>query len=456
MKGTSGHASYSWDYVTVWLRKLSVSPIVSLALVGTECAGDEVPVPGGNQEPGVDPQTSGIEHVVVVMMENRSFDHMMGWVPGADGKQDGLAFTDNTGAVHRTAPLAPDFQGCGHPDPDHSYSGGRVEYNQGACDGWLRAGSNDTYSLGYYTRQDLPFFDQAVSHWTTLDRYFAAIMAETYPNRIYQHAAQTDRIVNTLDISELPTIWDRLESKGVSGRYYYSDLPFLALWGAKYLPIGRPLAAFLTEALTGTLPAVSFVDPRFLGAPSGISGDDHPHSDIRRGQAFLKLIYSAVTRGPEWQHTVLVINYDEWGGFYDHVRPPSAPIPDADRSAGNSDGLLGFRTPALVIAPWARRGAVSHQVFDHTSVLKLIEWRWGLDPLTVRDEAANNLVEALDLGQPRYDVPDFDVPSGPFGLPCPLLELKDEISLANLAELAREHGWPILDEPDIPIAAGAN
>src|SRR5581483_6489305 len=253
---------------------------------------------------------------------NRSFDHLLGWVDGADGRQAGLKFPDRSGQPQMTHPLAPDFQGCTHPDPDHSYQGGRVEYDGGACDGWLRAGMNDDFATGFYRKRDLSFLGRAVPQWTTMDRYFAAIMAETYPNRIYQHAAQTDRLTNTMDVSTLPTIWDRLAEKQVEARYYYSDVPFLALWGTKYLPISRPLAAFLADAQAGTLPAVAFVDPRFIEESSGTSGDDHPHADIRNGEAFLNLVYAAVTRGPAWDHTVLVINFDEWGGFFDHVPPP--------------------------------------------------------------------------------------------------------------------------------------
>jgi phospholipase C len=181
---------------------------------------------------------SRIDHVVVCMMENRSFDHFVGWLPGADGKQVGLSYPDRNGVAQATYHLT-DFQGCGHPDPDHSFDGGRVEYNGGACDGWLRAGENDVYAIGYYTRLDLPFLGSAALDWTACDRYFAAIMAETYPNRFYQHAAVTDRLSNSSTISKLPTIWDRLAAKGLRGRYYYSDVPFLALWGTKYVSIGR-------------------------------------------------------------------------------------------------------------------------------------------------------------------------------------------------------------------------
>ena len=385
---------------------------------------------------------SSVEHVVVVMMENRSFDHFLGWVPGADGLQAGLTYTDAAGVPHSTHHLAPDYQGCGHPDPDHSYTGGRVEYDNGACDGWLRAGSNDEYAIGYYTQADLAFLGPAVPQWTTFSRYFAAIMAETYPNRIYQHAAQTDRITNTTTISILPTIWDRLAAAGRSGRYYFSDVPFLALWGAKYLPISRPIAAFYLACATGTLPNVSFVDPRFIDEGSGTSGDDHPHADIRNGEAFMYSIYRAITTSPNWRNTVLVFNYDEWGGFYDHVPPPTAPIPAADQAAGNQDGRLGFRIPSLVVSPWARRGYVDTRVYDHTSVLRMIESRWSLPPLTVRDQTANNLADVLDFSTTNRSASRYPVPPGLFGAPCGTPALVEE-EWSGLLALARSTGWRV-------------
>jgi len=369
------------------------------------------------------PQRSGLDHIVVAMMENRSFDHFLGWLPGAEGRQAGLSYSDSAGIAHPTYALTaqtpPDYQGCGHPDPDHSYEGARIEYNNGACDGWLRAGSNDVYAIGYYTQNDLAFLGNAAPAWTSFDRYFAAIMSATYPNRIYQHAAQTDRLDDSLlPVSTLPTIWDRLADHSLTGRYYFSDFPFLALWGTRYSGIARPISEFFADCAAGTLPEVSFVEPRFLGEEQGISGDDHPHGDIRNGEAYLNSIYEAVTSSPNWPNTALVINFDEWGGFFDHIAPPTAPIPPADAALG-SDGLLGFRVPSLLISPWSRRNNVNHSVFDHTSVLKMIEWRWNLRPLTMRDATANNLAEALDFTSQNLAAPVFNVPPGPFGGACP-------------------------------------
>src|SRR5258707_4026656 len=149
------------------------------------------------------PAQSGIDHVVVVMMENRSFDHFLGWLPGADGKQAGLTYTDTKGAAHPTFALAPDFQGCSYRDPDHSYEGARVEWNNGACDGWLRA--NDLWSIGYYRKQDLPFLGKAAPAFTTCDNFYASFMGPTFPNRIYSLSGVTDRLSNTTVRIELPT-----------------------------------------------------------------------------------------------------------------------------------------------------------------------------------------------------------------------------------------------------------
>src|SRR4029077_18198133 len=145
----------------------------------------------------------------------------------------------------------------------------------------------------------------------------------------------------------------------------------------------------------------------------------HPHADIRNGEVFLNQIYNAVRNSPNWSKTVLIINYDEWGGFFDHVPPPLAPIPPASAAAGDTDGRLGFRVPCVVISPYARRNSIAHGVYDHTSILKMIEWRFGLPPLTVRDRTANNLAEVLNFAALTVAAPAFNVPSGPFGQPCP-------------------------------------
>lgn len=405
------------------------------------------------------------------MMENRSFDHFMGWVPKSNGRQSGLTYYDSKWVAHHTYALAQDtatgnFQGCGMADPDHSFEGGRVEYDNGACDGWRKIGANpsDNFSIGYYPATALDFFGRAALEWTVCDNYYAGIMAETYPNRFHMHAAATDRIHNSMhpansgstapSPSALPTIWDRLSAKGLQGRYYYGDVPFLALWGAKYLNISFPGQQFFVDAAAGQLPQVAFIDPRFEDESTGSSTDDHPHADIRAGEYFLNQIYQAVVSSPQWKATVLIINYDEWGGFFDHVAPPVAPVPAATRAAGIAEGinvndphfgLLGFRIPNLVVSPLARRGYVSHTRFDHTSILKMIEWRFGLSPLTVRDRNANNFAQALNFSTPPnlahqlYPVPAAT--SVPCGVPPVGTSSEDEF--AALREYATSLGFII-------------
>jgi phospholipase C len=358
------------------------------------------------------PARSGIDHVVVVMMENRSFDHLLGWLPGADAREAGLTYVDGTGVAHETYPLAPRFDGCDHPDPEHSYAAARVEYNHGACDGFLKTGSNDLLPIGYFRRADLPFLGEAAVAWTVCDRYFAALLGPTYPNRLYLHAGVTDRLDDTLSLVGLPTIWDRLAAKGLRGGYYFGNVPFIALFGGRYNAISHSHAAFFAQCRSGRLPQVCFVDPAFTVPGLVIGTDDHPPADIRAGETFLNSVYRAVISSPAWPRTLLVITFDEWGGFFDHVPPPPAPDVKPDYMQ------RGFRVPCLLVSPYARRGHVAHTLYDHTSILKLIEWRWNLKPLSVRDAHANNLAGALDLGRPNLQAPRFVVPRVVAGAPC--------------------------------------
>ena len=401
------------------------------------------------------PSRSGIEHIVVVMMENRSFDHLLGWLPNADGRQAGLVYEDAADIPHATHALAPDYTGCPHPDPDHSYDGGRVQYDGGKMDGFLRSGSNDDYAIGYYVEADQPFYSALARNYTTLDRYFCSILGPTFPNRIFLHAAQTDRLSNTPQLATMPTIWDRLAARRVSARYYFSNLPVLGLWGLKYLPISRFYQEFLLDASTGNLPAVSFVDPRFTVLDDGTGNDDHPHADIRSGDAFLAEAFRAVATGPGWANTVFIVTFDEWGGFFEHVAPPRAAAPNGvDPDIVDGKTLLGFRIPTVVASPFTRGAAdsprVNSLVFDHTSVLKLIEWRWKLAPLTARDASDDiqNLAYALHFGSPNAEVPELPQPLPPFPQPCPgggALAASGQTEWLRLVNAGAFAGWPLKD-----------
>jgi phospholipase C len=375
------------------------------------------------------PAASGIDHIVVVMMENRSFDHLLGWMPNANGAQAGLSYPDMNGNLQPTQRLTY-YVGCSHPDPDHSYAGGRSEFDNGKMDGWLRTSSNDSFCIGYYEEADLPLFSMLARNYTTLNNYFASIMSSTFPNRIFQHAAQTDRLSNTPDFSTLPTIWDRLLAAGVSCRYYYSNVPFLSLWGTKYLGISALYERFALDAATGNLPAVSFVEPWFTLLDDGTGSDDHPHADLRKGEIFLRQVVTTLAASPEWSSTVLVINRDEWGGFFDHVVPPRVIAPNnVDTDLVNGQALLGCRVPTLIVSPLSSGGPAKPRInsllYDHTSVLKMIEWRWGLEPLTARDASDEiaNLASALNFSSQNTELPELPVIKEPRLDPCTLEDI---------------------------------
>ena len=398
------------------------------------------------------PGMSGIEHIVVVVMENRSFDHFLGWVPGATGQQAGLTYLDDSGLPHPTHRLTNTWTGCGFNDPDHSYDGARIQYDNGLLDGFRR-GANDDYALGYYTADDIPFHAALVKQFAIADHWFASFLGPTFPNRMYTHAAGTDRIDNNLPVeggtsfSTMPTIWDNLAAAGVSANYYFNDEPFLGLWGTKYLEIARPAAAFFAQAATGTLPHYSYLDPGFVDEESGSSFDDHPHADIRRGEAWLGKVVNALIASPCWPNTVLIITYDEWGGFFDTVAPPVLPADNTTSLTGEpavfDHNKAGFRVPAYVISPFSPVGGIATNTYDHTSILKMVEWRFGLPSLTPRDAAANNIAEVLDFTAPNLHAPlmpmipdpgphvceggmDFSAPVWPdFGLIPEVIEIKE-------------------------------
>ena len=349
-----------------------------------------------------DPAHSGLDHIVVVCMENRSFDHYLGWLPGAAtaGRPAWSTATTTGGRTPRTT--CSTAAAAGINDPDHSFEGGRVQFNDGRLDGF-RKGDNDDFALGYYTEADLPFYGPLLKHAATFDRYFSSILAPTYPNRFYTHAAATDRISNTSTTSTLPTIWDRLADKGISRRYYFSDTPFLALWGQKYLADLQPgrRASSPTPPPVGcprTPTSTRSSSARTRAAPTTTTRT--PTSTAARRSC--PQVAHAITTGPLWDRTALVITYDEWGGFFDHVAPPRLPDDHDTGPDGKDDhAQAGFRVPTMVLSPFARQGHVGHRTYDHTSILKMVEWRFGLAPLTKRDRGARNLAESFDFSHAR-------------------------------------------------------
>jgi phospholipase C len=399
-----------------------------------------------------------IDTFVVLMMENRSFDHYLGWLPGADGRQAGLEFTDPHGQSHATHRLQTDFQGCAFLDPDHSWQGGRTELDGGRMDGFLKAAS-DVFSIGYYTEPDLPFTPHVAQAFTTCDRFFCSLLSSTYPNREYMHAAQSYGMID----NSLPsgtgfpdtTIFNALSNAGVSNRYYYSDIPVSALWGKAGIARSSPVATFYEQAATGTLPALSFVDPAFNGEDQGTSGDEHPHGDVRVGQTFVADVAHAFLESPQYKRGALFIVYDEWGGFFDHVVPPRVPDLRSSPNLNDDFGQMGFRIPAVLVSPYARRGYVDHSIYGFESILKMIRYRYALPPLTPRDLYANNIAAAFDFAsKPDYAIPALPQPEDVISAPCSSALPLGSLPL-NTGGAGRQAGPPITEigTPSAPTRA---
>ena len=379
-----------------------------------------------------------IDTFVVVMMENRSFDHFLGWMPNADGRQAGLSYPDGAGNMVDTHYLPPDFQGCGHPVPGHLWNQARVQFDNGAVDGFQLPGSgNDAYAVGYYQAKDVPFLAAATRAGTTCDRYFASLMASTNPNRAYAHAATS--YANKFLVVNLPgdpppqfpatpgfpfssTIESRLVRAGLEGRTFYSDVDYASMWGRGGVQHSAPIAEYHERAALGTLPQLSFVDPEMLSTKEliGVTNDQHPVSDIRTGEWFMSDVIHAFMRSPQWKRGALFLVWDEWGGFFDHVVPPSVPDINASANLDDNFGQLGFRAPAVVLSPYAKPGNVVHTRFGHESILRMVEERYRLRPCTVRDAKANSIAAAFDFNRkPRLELPRLPTPPSIISEPCP-------------------------------------
>jgi phospholipase C len=363
------------------------------------------------------PRNMPIDTIVVLMMENRSFDHYLGWLPGADGRQAGMRYSDKHGNTFATHRLLDNFQGCAFLDPDHSWDGGRTEMDGGKMDGFLKAAS-DVFSIGYYEEPDLPFTPHMAKAFTAYDRFFCSLLSSTYPNREYMHAAQSyGNMDNTLPIGGgklgFPdtTIFAALSKAGVSNHYYFSDLPVSAFWGAAGVARSSPVQLYYEQAALGKLPALSFVDPAFNGEDQGTSGDEHPHGDVRVGQAFVADVVHAFMESPQWKRGALFVVYDEWGGFFDHVVPPRVPDLRASADINKDFGQMGLRIPAVAVSPYVRRGHVDHSIYGFESILKMIRYRYGLPPLTPRDLYANNIAASFDfVSKPQLTPPELPTP----------------------------------------------
>ena len=366
-----------------------------------------------------------VEHIIIYMQENRSYDSYFGMHPRGDGfSLDATGQPTNWNPDIDGNPVRAHHAASTCDNSSHAgqnWNATHDERNGGAMDGFARM---SPHAMQYWDRSDLPFYYGMADNFVLCDRWFCSAPAQTHPNRRYLQAATSVGLIETstdkvLATPEAPngTIWDRLNAHGISWRDYCYDLPDILLFprvAATNTSRISTIYEFLGHCAGGYLPSVSIVSP-------GDTSFSEESQDIQRGEAYTAMLVNAVMNSPLWPKTVMFFMYDEHGGCYDHVAPPAAVPPDdiapdidpaVDRPGGFD--VYGMRVPALVISPFAKKDYVSHVVHDHTSVLRFIETKWNLGALTRRDANASNLLDTLDfVGKPFLEPPTLPLPAIP-------------------------------------------
>jgi phospholipase C len=438
-----------------------------------EVVSSDVP-PGSDQLPQ-------IKHIIVLMMENHSYDNYLGMLEGrGDGFSTGRdgtpeATNPNLNSDGTAVPLFHPASTRQHSGvPSQSWAASHIQWNAGACDGFVRSLEETTSSsdidagMAYWTEEDLPFYYGLARTFPLATRWFSSCLGPTFPNRRFLIAGTAHGLIDDgrCSVGGYPaagTIFDLLTAHGISWVNYHNKPKgrnlAKAFFGQHVLDAGRHLnlllaglipgmkqiataefqftadmyprgllrtalhtksiEAFFTAAEQGTLPAVTYLDPDF-----GKWSEEDPQ-DIQIGESFAADVIDAVTTGPGWAHTLLIWLYDEHGGYYDHVPPPDAPAPDdvpaqslierhpwirwlplwkkdltelQTTDAGpRTYERYGFRVPAVVVSPFARPVFATDTIYDHTSILRLIESKWNLPAMTNRDAQATTPLEALSL-----------------------------------------------------------
>ena len=414
---------------------------------------------------------AALSHVFVVMLENRSFDHMLGFsnLRGTDAETgqptaiEGLTAgnggegsnTDAKGAVfhaHTPADWAMAF------DPPHDFAsvqeqlcgvGGTYAAPKQRNGGFVSRyshldPSNPDAIMRCYAPEQVPVMTTLAREFAVCDRWHSSLPGPTWPNRFFVHAASSagldDSPSGLTSVSSLVfngyrfangTIYDRLDQAGLPWRVYHGDAfpQVLAISGMSLnIPRGRfkDFADFPADVQSADYaPVYTFIEPNYghtitHGGDFTCGNSQHPKDDVTRGDALLKTIYETIRNSPLWESSALIITYDEHGGFYDHVFPPSAVPPgDAITNTGNNHhnfdfALLGVRVPAIIVSPFVPRGTIDHTLYDHTSILATLEQLFNLSPLTNRDRDANTLSHLFSLENPRTAATD-----APSSLPAP-------------------------------------
>lgn len=407
--------------------------------------------------PGLD----ALKHVVVLMMENRSFDHMLGSLGEDDPRIDGISDThsnpDTTGALVKPQPLA-EFQGQLDPDPDHHFpavdlqifGGDTSPIRTANMQGFIRSYFNQRRDVKhshkimyYFPKEKLPVLTTLATEFAVFNRWFASIPGPTICNRAFAHYGTSfGRVdMNLMYINEpFKSIYSRLieSSPKRTSKLYYFDVASSTLEIVNLLQKQPELFGtfdqFLSDCARGQLPDYCFIEPNYSDHDTdngeAIASDQHPDHDVQAGEFFIAQVYMAIKKNPAlWASTALLVVYDEHGGIYDHVIPPAC-SPDQFTASANDTGTgrefrfdrLGVRVPAVLISPWISKGTVVDRTFDHASIPATVTklFLGDYDPRSVREKNADTFLEPrnqtvdstrnlLSLDTMRTDCPEFDV-----------------------------------------------
>ena len=424
------------------------------------------------------------DHMVVLMLENRSFDNLIGYLyadtnnrsPNGDS-YDGLTGSESNPMPQsgsqppRLVPVARETKSTVVPDPDPgeefqhinvqlfganypppgggaTNQGFVIDYDQVVQES-PKPNADIEQIMRCYDPSGIPCMAEIINRYAVCDRWFASVPSQTWPNRSFVHAASSNGHVNNAPNNPLlwriATIFNRMSSmRRRSWRVYFDEffvsltrLQMSQLWPPGYSKNFQPFAQFLHDANSGSLPDYAFLEPNFFSNPitGETANDQHPNHDVSVGDAFIGKVFNAIVTSPQWlaNKVLFVITYDEHGGCYDHVSPPTTATPPKKvvGDYGFDFRRFGVRVPTVVVSPFVPRGSVFRKPeggleYDHTTILATVERRFGIKALSKRDAAAPDLGGILSLSQPRND-------SAPITIVQPQNEILLSYARADLA-----------------------
>ncbi len=383
-----------------------------------------------------------IRHVVALLLENRSFDCMLGQLYPASEAFDGLTGTETNIwhhgderteiAVWTDATMDPGSVLVPDPDPGERFKDIQEQISGQSGFAAPMGGFVDNYMsqpiskvtprpeavMHYFTQAHVPVISQLARAFGVSDQWFASAPCQTWPNRLFAHTGSAGGDVNNTPDHVpymMPTTFERVAARDRTWGIFFHDFPQTATLGRLWSHPGgfHRFDNFLLDAATGNLPSYSFIEPRYFADIIGnkMPNDEHPPHNVADGEELIATVYNALRVGPAWRNTLLIITYDEHGGCFDHVLPREAAPPGGPTPDGFSFGRFGVRVPAVIVSPYVAAGRIirppGSTPFDHTSIFKTLQELFGLDPspLTPRTAAAPSLLAVLTA------TPDNDGPA---------------------------------------------